>query len=104
MPVVVVASMTVKPESVASVEEIVTKTVAEVHTEPGCELYALHRNDTTFVFIEQWADPEALKAHGSAPAVTAMFSALGAHLDGAPQITTLQPVPAGDSAKGQLRG
>ncbi len=104
MPVVVVASMTVKPESVASVEEIVTKTVAEVHREPGCQVYALHRNDNTFVFVEQWADPEALKAHGSAPAVTGMFQALGAHLDGAPQITTLQPVPAGDPEKGQLRG
>ncbi|HLR99488.1 antibiotic biosynthesis monooxygenase [Mycolicibacillus parakoreensis] len=104
MPVVVVASMTVKPDSVTSAEEIVTRTAAEVHTESGCELYAVHRNDNTFVFIEQWADPEALQAHGSAPAVTGMFSALSAHLDGAPQITTLQPVPAGDPEKGRLRG
>ena len=104
MPVVVVATLTVKPASVDAVRAILTRTVADVHDEPGCQLYTLHQTDNTFVFIEQWADPEALKAHGTAPAVTAMFAALGEHLDGAPDIKMLQPLPAGDPAKGRLRG
>jgi quinol monooxygenase YgiN len=104
MPVVVVATLTAKPESVDAVRDILTRTVPEVHGEPGCELYSLHETDGTFVFVEQWADADALKTHSTAPAVTGMFAAIGEHLAGAPDIKMLQPVPAGDPAKGQLVG
>lgn len=103
MPVVVVATMTVKPESVDTVRDILTRAVEEVHDEPGCQLYSLHETGETFVFVEQWADPEALKAHSAAPAIGKMFAAAGEHLSGAPDIKMLQPVPAGDPDKGQLR-
>lgn len=103
MPVVVVATMTVKPESVDTVRGILTTAVEEVHGEPGCQLYSLHQTGETFVFVEQWADPEALKAHSTAPAIGKMFSAAGEHLVGAPDIKMLEPVPAGDPDKGQLR-
>ncbi|HTM84180.1 MAG TPA: putative quinol monooxygenase [Mycobacterium sp.] len=104
MPVVVVATLTVKPESMDTVQDILTETVAAVHNEPGCQLYSLHRTDNTFVFIEQWADAEALQTHGTAPAVTGMFTAVRDHLDGPLEMKLLQPVPAGDPATGQLRG
>jgi quinol monooxygenase YgiN len=103
MPVVVVATMTVKPESLDTVRGILTTAVEEVHDEPGCQLYSLHQSGETFVFVEQWADPEALKAHSGAPAVTKMFGAIREHLAGPPDIKMLEPVPAGDSSKGQLR-
>ncbi len=103
MPVVVVATMTVKPESVDTVRDILTRAVEEVHDEPGCQLYSLHQTGDTFVFVEQWADADALTAHSTAPAVTKMFTAAGEHLAGAPDIKMLQPVPAGDPDKGQLR-
>jgi quinol monooxygenase YgiN len=103
MPVVVVATMTVKPESVDAVRDILTRAVEEVHDEPGCQLYSLHQSGETFVFIEQWADEEALKAHSTAPAIGKMFSAAGEHLDGAPDIKMLQTISAGDPAKGRLR-
>ena len=103
MPVVVVATMTAKPESVDKVREVCLRTIEAVHREPGCELYALHEANGTFVFVEQWADPEALKAHSTAPAMGKMIAAAGEHLAGAPDIKMLQPVPAGDPDKGQLR-
>jgi len=103
MPVVVVATMTVKPESVDTVRDILTRTVDEVHGEPGCQLYSLHQTGETFVFVEQWADEEALKTHSTAPAMGGMVKAVGEHLAGAPDIKMLQPVPAGDPDKGQLR-
>jgi quinol monooxygenase YgiN len=102
MPVVV-ATMTVKPESVDTVRDALARAVEEVHDEPGCQLYSLHQTGETFVFIEQWADEEALKAHSTAPAIGKMFTAAGEHLAGAPDIKMLQPVPAGDPDKGQLR-
>jgi quinol monooxygenase YgiN len=103
MPVVVVATMTVKPESVDTVRDILTNAVGEVHDEPGCQLYSLHQTGETFVFVEQWADEEALKVHSTAPAITKLFTAAGEHLAGAPDIKMLQPIPAGDPGKGQLR-
>lgn len=104
MPVVVVATMTAKPESVDLVRAACTDAIAEVHGEPGCELYSLHEADGTFVFIEQWADADALQVHSTAPAIGKLFGAVGEHLDGAPDIKMLAPVVAGDPAKGQLRG
>jgi quinol monooxygenase YgiN len=103
MPVVVVATLTVKPESVDTVRDILTTSVEEVHAEPGCQLYSLHQSGETFVFVEQWADEEALKTHSTAPAVGKMFAAAGEHLAGAPDIKMLQPVPAGTQEQGILR-
>lgn len=103
MPIVVVATMTAKPESVEAVRKACTDAIEEVHGEPGCELYSLHETDRTFVFVEQWADADALQAHSRAPSVATLFGAIGEHLDGAPDVKMLQPVVAGDPAKGQLR-
>jgi quinol monooxygenase YgiN len=103
MPVVVVASFTAKPESTAVVRSACTAAIEAVHDEPGCELYSLHQTGDTFVFIEQWADADALKVHGTAPAIGVLFGAIGEHLSGAPDIKMLEPVPAGDPSKGQLR-
>jgi quinol monooxygenase YgiN len=103
MPVVVVANLTVKPESVDAARDILTRSVEEVHDEPGCQLYSLHQTGETFVFVEQWADEDALKTHSAAPAVGKMFAAIGEHLAGSPDIKLLTPVVAGDPDKGQIR-
>ena len=103
MPVVVVATLTAKPDSVDAMREILTRTVKDVHDEPGCQLYSLHETGDTFVFVEQWADADALKTHSTAPAVSAMFKDAGEHLAGAPDIKILTPVLAGDPDKGVLR-
>lgn len=104
MPIVVVATMTAKPESVDAVRDACTQAIEAVHEEPGCELYSLHEANGTLVFVEQWADEDALKTHSTAPAIGALFGVIGEHLDGAPDIKMLQPIAAGDPAKGQLRG
>lgn len=102
-PVVVIATMTAKPDSVDAVRDACAAAVAAVHDEPGCQLYSLHEANGTFVFVEQWADEDALKAHSTAPAIGTLFGAIGEHLDGAPDIKMLAPVVAGDPAKGRLR-
>jgi quinol monooxygenase YgiN len=105
MPVVVVATLVAKPESesVDTVREACKRAIEAVHPEPGCELYALHEADGTFVFVEQWADADALKTHSGGPGATTLFAEIGPHLNTAPDIKMLQPVVAGDPAKGQLR-
>lgn len=103
MPITVIATMKAKPESVDTVRDACKQAIEAVHSEPGCDLYSLHEADGTFVFVEQWADTDALTAHSKAPAVGTLFGTIGEHLDGAPDIKMLQPVVAGDPAKGQLR-
>ncbi|HEX9834484.1 MAG TPA: putative quinol monooxygenase [Mycobacterium sp.] len=103
MPVVIVATMTAKRESVDTVRDACKKAVEAVHQEPGCQVYALHEADNTFVFVEQWADADAVQAHSTAPAVGELFGTIGEHLDGAPDVQVLQPVVAGDPTKGQVR-
>ncbi len=103
MPIVVIATMTAKPESVEAVRNACTQAIEAVHSEPGCDLYSLHEANGTFVFIEQWADADALQAHSAAPSVATLFGGIGEHLDGAPDIKMLQPIVAGDPTKGQLR-
>lgn len=51
MPVVVVATMTAKPESVDAVRDACKAAIDAVHQEPGCELYSLHEANGTFVFV-----------------------------------------------------
>ena len=103
MPVVVVATLTAKPDSVDAVREILTRAAKNVHDDPGCQLYSLHEAAETFVFVEQWADADALKTHSTGPAVTTMFKDAGEHLATAPDIKMLSPISAGDPAKGLLR-
>lgn len=103
MPIVVVATMKAKPESVDAVRDACKQAIEAVHAEPGCDLYSLHEADGTFVFIEQWADADALTAHSQAPAVATLFGTVGELLDGAPDIKMLQPVVGGDPSKGALR-
>lgn len=103
MPITVIATLTAKPDSVDAVRDACKQAIEAVHNEPGCDLYSLHESDNTFVFVEQWADGDALQAHSAAPAVATLFGTVGEHLDGRPDVKMLQPVVAGDPAKGQLR-
>ena len=43
--VVVVATLTPKPDQVDAVREAILAAVPKVHDEPGCELYAVHEGD-----------------------------------------------------------
>jgi quinol monooxygenase YgiN len=103
MPVVVVATMIAKPESVDAVRNACTEAIPSVLGEPGCELYTLHESGNTFVFVEQWTDKAALKTHTRAPALTALASTLDGLLEGEPDIKLLTPVIVGDGANGRLR-
>ena len=75
------------------------------HAEAGCLAYALHHDPADArarVLIERWTSQVALDNHFQQPHMTA-FGARGEELlDGAPDITVLEPVVAGDPAKGSL--
>jgi quinol monooxygenase YgiN len=102
LSVVVVATITPKPDQVEAVREAVLAAVPKVHAEPGCELYAVHEGRGEFVMVERWESPEALKVHGSAEALTTLGGQLAGKLEGAAEVRRLAPVPAGDAVKGAV--
>jgi quinol monooxygenase YgiN len=100
--VVVVATITPKPDQVDAVREAILAAVPKVHAEPGCELYALHEGRGHFVMVERWESPEALKVHGAAEALATLGAALDGLLDGPLDVRRLTAVPAGDATKGAI--
>ncbi|MCF6506122.1 antibiotic biosynthesis monooxygenase [Blastococcus sp. MG754426] len=102
MSVVVVATITPKPEAVDAVREAILAAVPQVHAEPGCELYALHEGDGVFVMVERWESPEALRTHGKAEALSTLGAALAGKLAAPLDVRRLTPVPAGEPGKGAL--
>ena len=102
MSVVVVATITPKPDQVDAVRDAILAAVPKVHAEPGCELYALHEGDSSFVMVERWESPEALKVHGRAEALTTLGGEIADKLAGPLDVRRLAPVPAGEAGKGAL--
>ena len=96
MSVVVVATITPKPGEEDAVREAILAAVPQVHAEPGCELYAAHEADGTFVMVEKWESAEALATHGGADALRELGAALRGRVAGPPEVRRLTPIPAGD--------
>jgi quinol monooxygenase YgiN len=100
--VVVVATITPKPDQVDAVREAILAAVPKVHDEPGCELYAVHEGRGEFVMVERWESADALKVHGTAEPLTTLGGQLAGKLAGPPVVTRLTAVPAGDPVKGAV--
>ena len=77
--------------------------IAAVHSEPGCELYAIHdAPDGTIVMLEKWTSVDDLDAHGQGEAVRSLNAALDGLLASPVEVTRLSPLPAGTEDQGQL--
>src|SRR4051812_18852318 len=69
--IIVTGSVKARPETRDEVERISLEHVRRSRQEPGCLLHSVHRDveDTRrFVFVEHWADADALRAHFGVPA------------------------------------
>jgi len=91
----VVATIKVKEGHEAQFEEVAKKLVAEVNAnEPGCQLYTLNKGDDpqTYVFMERYADQDAVEAHRGSDHFRTLGREMGAHMDGPPEILRLQEV------------
>ena len=102
-PVVVTAVFTPRPDTFDQVTVALSRAIAEVHEEPGCLLYAIHRDpDDRIVMIEKWASVESLDAHGAGPAVERLGASLEGLLAEPTVVTRMTPIPAGTESQGQL--
>jgi quinol monooxygenase YgiN len=75
------------------------KTLSEAtYTEPGCLLYALHRDvedPSIFVLVEGWVSKEALEAHFNSPHFLQQVSIITSLIVGEPELTYLTPLCTG---------
>ena len=102
-PVVVTAVFVPKPGAFDQVSEVLAHAIAEVHQEPGCLLYAIHRDpDDKIIMIEKWESTALLDAHGAGEAVAGLNVAIDGLLAEPVLVTRLVPIPAGTGEQGQL--
>lgn len=81
----VIAHITTDPAKTERFIEIFRENIINVHEEPGCLHYTLHRNTEEpqkLVVVERWTSAEALAEHAAAPHMNAMREkAAGMSLD-----------------------
>lgn len=103
MTVIVTAVFTPKKGAFDQVAAALSPAIAEVHDEPGCELYAIHEAPNgQIVMIEKWETAELLDAHGSGEPVKRLNASLDGLLEGPVEVTRLSPIPAGTPHQGTL--
>ena len=103
MSVVVTAVFLPKPGKQQELAEAMRRGIAAVHTEDGCELYAIHdAEDGTITMIEKWSSAEALDTHGDSDEVKILREDVADLLEKPATVTRMTPIPAGTEAQGQL--
>jgi quinol monooxygenase YgiN len=68
---IVIGSIQARPDSIDQVMALSLAHVRRSRQEPGCLLHSVHRDGEDalrVVFLEQWADADALRAHFRVPA------------------------------------
>lgn len=78
--IVVTGSVTARPETLEEVRRLSLEHVHRSRREPGCLLHSVHvdvEDPHRFVFLEHWADRDALAAHFRVPASGAFARSLG---------------------------
>ena len=68
--IIVTGSITAQDEHVEEVERRSLEHVRRSRGEPGCLLHSVHRDvedPHRFVFVEHWADVDALRTHFAVP-------------------------------------
>jgi len=95
--IIVTGSAVVRPERIDDAIAVSLEHVQRSRTEPGCLAHAVHRDvedPYRLVFVEQWADLDALHAHFAVPASTAFVTALGEMTTGRPTLEIYAAEPA----------
>jgi quinol monooxygenase YgiN len=85
----IIATIRAKAGHEADFKAAALQLIAAVRAnEPGCLLYTLNQGDApdTFVFMERYADEEALAAHRGTAHFKTLGRAMGALMDGAPSV------------------
>ncbi len=89
-----IATIKIKEGTAADFEAVANQLVEKVRaTEEGCVHYDLYKqDDTTYVFLERYADKAALDIHRNTEHYKTIGGQMGAFMAGKPEIQILQSV------------
>jgi quinol monooxygenase YgiN len=91
--IIVTGSVHVRPDSIERALELGLEHVARSRQEPGCLLHSVLRDvedPQRLVFVERWADAEALRTHFAVPASIAFVRELASLADDAPAMSLFE--------------
>jgi quinol monooxygenase YgiN len=94
---IVTGSIEARPDTVDQVLELSLEHVRRSRAEPGCLLHSVHRdveNPLRLVFLEHWADADALRAHFRVPASREFVTQAGALAAATPEMAIYDARPA----------
>jgi quinol monooxygenase YgiN len=94
----VVATIKVKDGQGAEFEKVASELAQKVNAnEKGCLLYVLFKAEepNTYVFMERYKDQEAVEAHRASDHFKTLGRAMGAFMDGKPDVKRFKEVGAG---------
>ena len=97
--IIVIARVVIHPANLAEALALSQAHVARSRAEPGCLAHAVHQDSedaNRLVFVEEWSDQAALKAHFRVPASRTFATALGALASQPPKMTIYSAEPVMD--------
>ncbi|HSW87250.1 MAG TPA: putative quinol monooxygenase [Rhabdochlamydiaceae bacterium] len=103
MELFMIARLKAKHDCQIALENELKALSTATHSEPGCMLYALHRdvNDPSlFIFIERFVSKEALEAHFASYHFMKHFAVISSLIANEPEIIYLDSL--GEGKKGRL--
>src|SRR3954453_21859236 len=87
--IIVTGSVLARPDTLADVLQASLEHVQRSRTEPGCLLHSVHQSvedPLLVVFLEHWADRDALPAHFAQPGSAAFVKTVAALASERPSI------------------
>jgi quinol monooxygenase YgiN len=94
---IVTGSIQARPGSIDQVLALSLAHVRRSRQEPGCLLHSVHRDaedPLRLVFLEQWVDADALRAHFRVPASGAFVKEVAALAASPPEMAIFEAQPA----------
>ena len=88
--ILVTGSVTARPDTIEEVGRLSLEHVNRSRLEPGCLLHSVHRDverPLRLVFVEHWADADALRAHFRVPASGAFVTEIAGLAAAPPEMT-----------------
>ena len=93
---IVTGSIRTRPEHLDRVLELSLEHVHRSRQEPGCLLHSVHRDvehENRLLFLEHWADADALRAHFALPASIAFVREAAALAVDVPELSIYEAQP-----------
>ena len=93
---IVVGSVRARPDTLDRLLALSLEHVRRSREEPGCLLHSVHRDaedPLRLVFVEHWADADALRTHFEVPASGQFVVEAAGLADGPPELTIYEARP-----------